>query len=57
MPVDHRGALGAIPADMVHKSFKKCTISNSLDGIEADYSFESDEALIGSSDSGESGDD
>lgn len=51
-------AWGAIPADMVRKSFKKCAISNCLDGTEDDCVFESgDEASDGSSDSGESGDD
>lgn len=32
---------GAILADMVHKSFKKCAISNSLDGSKDYYVFES----------------
>lgn len=44
----------AIPADLVRKSFKKCAISNSLDGSEDDYVFESgDEASDGSSESGD----
>lgn len=47
-------AWGMIPADMVRKSFKKCAISNSLDGTEDDYVFESgDEASDGSSESGD----
>ena len=43
MPEAHPVTWTSIPAELVTKSFKKCCISNALDGMEDDLLWDDDE--------------